>query len=397
MLWLMLFGCVQTGVSETPEAGAPRDAEPGAQADPEPGVDAGADTGLDRDPGGDPGAGADADTGEDAEPMPEPQDTLFASLDAVFADLDVSPDGERLYATRVFHEDLLVVSTSDLSLLATIPLGGPVSAIRLSEDGRHALVGINSQPGRTLVLDTDPSSGTYHTLVDSLTLGGRGSLGVAVHPDGTRAAAMSQRPDPGEIFLLSFPVLSLHGTVSPAASGPAPILNDVRFAPDGTVGYASISQSGPGNDLVAFDPDAGTLSATIDLGLPHEGGGADRLAVVDVGGDLHIWITNGSWETAGLTVLDARTETVTAHLDQGETGSGDVCALRDGRQVLYVAPHVPIRAFDTTALALTHTRLERDDHIHCVVSVDDAFVFISTVSGDLLKVDLRNLASVEPD
>ncbi|MEC8424422.1 MAG: hypothetical protein VX000_11645 [Myxococcota bacterium] len=394
MLFLMLFGCVQTGVSKDPEANAPRDVEAGAPAEPDPGPST--DTGLGGDLGGATGAGSDTDTGDDEEPAPEPQDTLSASLDAVFADLDVSPDGERLYATRVFHEDLVVVSTSDLSLLATIPLGGPVSALRIAKDGRHALVGINSQPGRTLVLDTDPSSGTYHSVVGSLTLGGQGSLGVAVHPDGMRAAAMSQRPDPGEIFLLSFPGLSRYGTVSPAASGPAPILNDVRFAPDGTLGYASISQSGPGNDLVSFDPDAGVLSATIDLGLPHEGGGADRLAVVEVDGDVRVWITNSSWETAGLTVLDARTETVAAHLDQGETGSGDVCALRDGRQVLYVAPRVPIRAFDTTSLALTHTRPERDDHIHCVVSVDDAFVFISTVSGDLLKVDLRNLASLEP-
>ena len=405
LLVALLFACVETGLTTGPEKQRDRDpgtpAEGGTDTDTDAGtdadsdVDADTDTDTDTDTETDTGTGTDSDTAVDTGPAPDPDDTLSVALDAVFADLDVSPDGEWLYATRPFHDDLVVVATEDLSLVATVPLGGPPSTVRLFPDGRHALVALNTEPGRTLVLDTDPGSPNVHTVVDSLTLNGNGSLGVAPHPDGTRAAAVTQRPDPGVIALLSFPGLSISHTLEPAATGPAPILGELRFTADGAVGYATISQSGPGNDLVAFDPDAGALTETIDLGLPHEGGGAASVAIVEPGGDRTVWVSNGSWVTAGLTILDASTATVLSYLDQGATGGGDLCARPGGDHVLWVAPNVPIRAFDTTLRALSHTRPERDDHSHCVVSVDDDYLFVSTVSGDVLKVDLRNLAAVE--
>ena len=95
-----------------------------------------------------------------------------------FARLAATADGTRVYATRTFHDDIIAVSADDLSLIATINVGGDPMDVKMSTDGTRAYVAVNTSPGRTVVVDTDPSSPTYHTVLHSIVLSGNGSIGL---------------------------------------------------------------------------------------------------------------------------------------------------------------------------------------------------------------------------
>ena len=55
----------------------------------------------------------------------------------------------------------------------------------------------------------------------------------------------------------------------------------------------------------------------------------------------------------------------------------------------------PLLAFDAETLALTHERVELESHYDCIVAPGNDFVFVSTSTGEILKVDLLNLEAVE--
>jgi YVTN family beta-propeller protein len=104
----------------------------------------------------------------------------------------VTPDGSRVYVTNQGNtsmdiDSISVISTATESVLASISLGAnsAPSGIAITPDGsRASFLRFESVIS---VLDVDPASGSYNTVVTSiprqLLLGGT----VAITPDGTRA------------------------------------------------------------------------------------------------------------------------------------------------------------------------------------------------------------------
>jgi|GEM_PF-2802850 len=323
--------------------------------------------------------------------------TIEAEHDAVFAALAVTPDGSRVYATRAFRDDIIAVSADDVSFIASIDVGGEPSDVEVSPDGTRAYVAVNTSPGRTAVVDIDPSSPTYHTVLHSIILGGNGSLGLGVHPDGSRVLSVTQRPGPGTVFEITATEHALGRTLTPSAAGTSPTLHDVAFSPDGTTAYVSIFQSSGDNNVVAVSMDSFSIVAGIDLTLPSMGGGPSNMAVTNSSTGPRLWVANNSWEDDGLTVIDMDTDTVVVHEELGSYAGRvpGLCATPDGHTVLMAHEGLPIRFYDASTVTVVHEHTERSDHYSCVVAPDSAAFFVATASGSIIRIDMDRVFDVE--
>jgi YVTN family beta-propeller protein len=114
----------------------------------------------------------------------------------------ITPDGTRAYledfltvlsnGQYICTPQLGVINLANNALMTTIPLpgsaiGGPFG-LAITPDGNHAYVSASNQTdGLVLVVDTNPSSGTYNQVVTTIDLGLQSSAdpaGIAVTPDG---------------------------------------------------------------------------------------------------------------------------------------------------------------------------------------------------------------------
>ena len=81
---------------------------------------------------------------------------------------------------------------------------------------------------------------------------------------------------------------------------------------------------------------------------------------------------------------------ILTHIDLGTTDGSipGICADTAGSRVLIAAGQVPMLAFDAETMARTAERVELESHYDCVVGPSDDFVFVSTSTGEILKIDM---------
>jgi len=128
----------------------------------------------------------------------------------------ITPDGKRAYVTaNVYGGDVHVINTDPSSpsfhtVVATIDTGFlQDTALAITPDGTRAYVGNQGTPVH--VIDTDPSSPSFHTIVATPVVGGRG-LGVAITPDGTRVYVTNG--DTSTISVISVATNTVVSTIS---------------------------------------------------------------------------------------------------------------------------------------------------------------------------------------
>src|SRR5262249_1576765 len=160
----------------------------------------------------------------------------------------------------------LALSTSDLSLLASIPAGTDPENIAMAPDGLKAAVAINSSPGVIGLLVTDPLNPMYHTMMTH-TFSGNGCLGAGFRPDGAGVYALTQRPGSGTIYALEPTSLSEQALLPSDAAGPA-LLHSIAFSSDSAKGYATIFQSDANHNLAVFSTSTHVILSYLDLELP---------------------------------------------------------------------------------------------------------------------------------
>jgi YVTN family beta-propeller protein len=162
----------------------------------------------------------------------------------------VAPDGSRVYVTQVY--DVAVIDAASCSVAATIPVGQPpTGAIAMTPDGTKVLVG--TEDPNVVVIDADPTSPTYHTVLTTIPLDGDYPGAVAITPDGTRAYITT-----GRIVSVIDTVMYTVTTNIPLGGNP----DGVAITPDGTRAYVTDLDS---NTVSVIDTASNTVVATIPV------------------------------------------------------------------------------------------------------------------------------------
>ena len=161
-------------------------------------------------------------------------------------------------------------SSADFNtVVATIPVAGDAQYMAITPDGTRAYVS-NTNSSTVSVIDTDPSSLDYNTEVASISVGSR-SRGVAIAPDGTRAyvtntfsgnmSVIDTDPSSADFNTVVATVSTVHFTFG------------VAITPDGTRAYATNALN-PIVSVIDTDPsslDFNTVLATV-VGVPSSVG-----------------------------------------------------------------------------------------------------------------------------
>ena len=198
--------------------------------------------------------------------------------------IDVTPDGAFVYVANRGSGNVSVIETETNTVVKTINVDGTrAHEIDIASDGAFAYVTTssnNTHPGKLSVIDTDPASMNFNTVVDTVPIGVF-PVGVAVTPNqslvfavnnvsntvsvietvtntvvktigisGARPEGIAITPDGALAYVTQTTLDSVVviSTVAPyvivdtiqVSSGPI----DVAFTPDGSLAYVSNQQSG---------------------------------------------------------------------------------------------------------------------------------------------------------
>lgn len=206
----------------------------------------------------------------DTDPGSPQLDTVIASvpLGGRPADLAMTPDGRRIYATipGATGDDfgrIAAIDTASDTELAAIQLDNDPSpsGIAITPDGTRAYV--LSFAGEISVLDVDPASQAYHSVIAGIPRAQLESGRIAIAPDGTRAILNWQGVNVHGVDVVDVdPASPTYDTIvaSPVAAVTGPYA-DVAVSADGQFAYATDAQ----NLLFRFNLRTSSVDAT---GLP---------------------------------------------------------------------------------------------------------------------------------
>jgi YVTN family beta-propeller protein len=146
----------------------------------------------------------------------------------------VTPDGSRVYVAQLGSSDVAVIDAASCAVMSpTIPVGAPSAAggIAITPDGTRAFVATGFFSGTVAVIDTDPTSPTYNTVLTTIQVGAF-PAGVAITPDGTRAYVTNGGSNSVSVIDTASNTVII---TIPMAGGPF----GVAITPDGTRAYVT--------------------------------------------------------------------------------------------------------------------------------------------------------------
>ena len=340
-----------------------------------------------------------------------------------FTEVVPHPDGTRLYAVRVFMDDVLVIREGDLSPITTIPVGNGPNNITITPDGKYGLVPINEENNSRLdVILLTPSHVDYHKVVQQVTIAGqRGVQEVIVSPDGTTAYLITQRPGAGAIYPISLIDFTIGDPIpNPWSSGQSAIPSSMAFSPDGSKFYVSMSQQFNGNDILVYSHTHGLMTPlrTININQNDNVGGAGALFTISNGVSDQIWVTYGGRKLrrgfmgtgGGFLVLDINTDQLVADFPNTEFKRGAAapfCGTPNKEHVLVLLGDYYIHTYNTLNLSNVSTyngtdyfrqrkqanssdSYFNDTYYACNIGPHGNHAYISTSSGSIHKMPISN-------
>ena len=271
-------------------------------------------------------------------------------------------------------------------VIETIPVGDDPFYVAVSPDGLTAYV-TNQADATVSVIDTDPLSAGFNTVIDRIAGVDGTPRGLAVSPDGLRVYVAGYN-NPGTVsFIDRDPTSAGFNTVTDTiAVGTAP--NSVVFTPDGTTAYAS----NQGTDDVSVI-DTGTKAIKQVGGVP-----VPNIAVGDTPGGMAVspdgttlYVTN--WDDADVSVIDTATN---ATKQVGGVAVPDI-AVGNGASAVAVSPDGlliyvtafssdDIRVIDTSSYAVTKTISLGDGPRSVSISPDGTAAYVAIFRDDNVKV-----------
>jgi YVTN family beta-propeller protein len=167
----------------------------------------------------------------------------------------VTPDRTRAYVAEFGGSNVSVIDTVNNSIIATIPVG-PFSfgGIAVTPDGSGVWVAYGLFGSTVAVIDSDPASPTYNTVVDQIAVG-LTAVGMAFAPDGTRSYVTNSNSNS-----ISVIDTATHHVTATISVGLYPY--EIAITPDGTLGYVAIN----GADAVSVidtDPSSPTYNTAL--------------------------------------------------------------------------------------------------------------------------------------
>jgi YVTN family beta-propeller protein len=251
--------------------------------------------------------------------------------------LAVTPDGRRAYVAGFEFDSMsvLVVDTDPSSLtfnsvVATIsnPFGSDIGAFALAitPDGSRAYVpGNDFVNNKIWVIDTDPSSSTFNSVIVVMNVGGPGApfpRGVAITPDGSRAyVAFAANSDTGNFVRVID--TATNSVVADIDVSRNPVW--VAITPHGRFAYVA-HQQGPNSSVITrIDTLSNTVVGTIPISVPT--GNLQGLAMTPDG--TRAYVTNapdpGRFIPGSVQVIDIPSNSVVATIPIAGAGGGRGC------------------------------------------------------------------------
>lgn len=165
-------------------------------------------------------------------------DVVIATIAAGTGGMTITPDGTRAYVVSG-NNAVAVIDTATNTVIATVTVNAGTrgdGGIAITPDGTGAYVGApDHAPAIVSVIDTDPASSTYNTVVATVDVAPgiqAAPFGVAITPDSTRAYVTVIRTGTVAVIDTASNTVVQSVTLSPGAAG-------IAISPDGTRAYVA--------------------------------------------------------------------------------------------------------------------------------------------------------------
>lgn len=253
----------------------------------------------------------------DTDPQSTQFNTVIAELPLAVpggGPLEITPDGSRLYIGS--NDGLSVIDTASNSLTANISTPGsfPVAMVFTPDGTRAYISSVTDISASVQVINTDPASSAFNTVISSIVVPAATegeAFSIAITPDGTRAYLTQQTgfPLPGtssSVFVIDTDPTSVQFNSLVASFE---IVNDshlaLDFTPDGRHLYITnfFSESTTVIDTDTTSATYNTVVATVPLAHDPSGVTVAKFGMcADAGGDTDGDGLCDDWEKFGLTV-----------------------------------------------------------------------------------------------
>jgi YVTN family beta-propeller protein len=239
-----------------------------------------------------------------------PLDTNPDSFQRLPHDIAVARDGRFVYVAGGMHNNIAVIDVADASVVAHIALPGFPNSIAASPDGRFAYATHNGPycpsgrtytcPGTVDVIDLDPNSATFRTVIGTLSSPGADPVHIAVSSDSSVAYALNQNNPADTVTVFD---LTTGAVTTSIPLNWSPI--DIALSADGRTAFVT-KASPPAVDVI--DTATNSVTGTIAVDTPS------GIAVTPDGQRVYV-----TAQSAGRVLeIDTVSNTLTAMIPAGQ-------------------------------------------------------------------------------
>lgn len=289
----------------------------------------------------------------------------------------VNPVLPRVYVANQVDKTVSIIDKTTGAVVATVPVGGPATAVAVTPDGTRAYVTLKSFFGRVAVIDT-----ATNTVVATIRVGAHPTA-LAVSPDGTRLyVANSRSRTVSVIDTAANRAIDANRSLFSTRINVGPLPGALAVSPDGTRLYVANAGS---NSVSVVDTTAHTVidaNPNIFFTSIKVGSAPSALAVTPDGSRVYV-VNTGS---ATVSVIDADTRAVVGSLFVGCSPSS-VAVSPDGGRVYVALSSDMVAAIDTATHVVSLVQIDASPEpgAHSLALDPDGQVYVVDAADQTLR------------